>query len=381
MMRNLVRLLAVMIAGSVTVWTPPSAAAETFQIAGKNGVTLNATRIATFDEPWAMTFLPDGTMLVTTKPGKLFHVTQEGNKVEVDGMWEVAYGGQGGLGDVVVHPKFAQNNLVYISYAEALDNGSAFGAAVVSARFDPSDKKPKLTDIQRIWTQQPKVRGRGHYSHRIAFSPDGMLFITSGDRQKMQPAQDFSKALGKIIRLNDNGTVPDDNPWQDKGDLAKTFWSMGHRNLLGIDFDSQGRLWTHEMGPRHGDELNLIVKGDNYGWPIVSNGNHYSGVPIPDHDTRPEFNAPKVFWVPAISPAGFVIYDGDMFSDWRDDAFLGGLSSRALVRLDIKGESAKEVERFEWGKRIREVEQGPDGALWVLEDRSGARLLKLTPKN
>ena len=380
-MRSFADLLAVLIAGSAVIGAPSAAAAETIEITGTNGMILNATGVSEFDEPWAMTFLPDGTMLVTTKPGKLFHVTQEGNKVEVDGMWEVAYGGQGGLGDVVLHPKFAQNNLVYISYAETLDNGSAFGAAVARAKLDLSYNKPKLTDIQKIWTQQPKVSGKGHYSHRIAFGPDGMLFITSGDRQKMQPAQDFSKALGKIIRLNDDGSVPDDNPWQDKGDLAKTFWSMGHRNLLGIDFDSQGRLWTHEMGPRHGDELNLIVRGDNYGWPVVSNGDHYSGVPIPDHDTRPEFNAPEAFWVPAISPAGFVIYDGDMFPEWRGDGFIGGLSSRALVRVDIKGDSAKEAERFEWGKRIREVEQGPDGALWVLEDRSGARLLKLTPKN
>ncbi|MGF1476554.1 MAG: PQQ-dependent sugar dehydrogenase [Geminicoccaceae bacterium] len=354
-------------------------AAETLELTGKSSGSVSAEVITTFDEPWAMTFLPDGTMLVTTKPGTLFHVTQDGTKTEVEGMWEVAYGGQGGLGDVVLHPDFAKNDLVYISNAETLDQGSTFGAVVSRAKLDRSGDTPKLTEIEKIWTQEPKLSGRGHYSHRIAFSPDGMLFITSGDRQKQRPAQNIDQALGKVIRLNEDGSVPDNNPWQDQGELAKTYWSVGHRNMLGIDFDSEGRLWTHEMGPRHGDELNLVVEGGNYGWPIVSNGDNYSGIPIPDHETRPEFLAPKAFWVPAISPAGFVIYDGDMFPEWQGDGFIGGLSSQALVRVDIEGESAREVERFEWGKRVREIEQGPDGALWVLEDQGGARLLKLTP--
>jgi len=353
-------------------------AAQTFNIEGTQGSQLAAASVATFDEPWAMTFLPDGSMLVTTQPGSLFHVTQDGEKTEVEGIWDVFYGGQGGLGDVALHPDFAENNLVYISNAEAGDAGT-YGAVVYRATLDRSGSTPKLVDRERIWTQKPKVYGRGHYSHRIAFGPDGKLFITSGDRQKQTPAQDFEQALGKIIRLNDDGTVPPDNPWQDKGDLAKTFWSVGHRNLLGIEFDSEDRLWTNEMGPRHGDELNLIVKGDNYGWPVVSNGDNYSGIPIPDHDTRPEFNAPEEYWVPAISPASLVIYDGELFADWRGDAFMGGLSSRALVRVDIEDDKAEEAERFEWGERVREVEQGPDGALWVLEDGSDGRLLKLTP--
>lgn len=379
-MHRLAIVFATITLGTVCLAGLSSAAAETFDVSGRNGVTLQASRVAEFNEPWAMTFLPDGTMLVTTKPGKLFHVTQEGVQTEVEGMWQVAYGGQGGLGDVVLHPSFAQNDLVYLSNAETLDQGATFGAVVVRAKLDRSDGTPKLTDLEKIWTQEPKLPGRGHYSHRIAFGPDGMLYITAGDRQKQRPAQDFAQALGKIIRLNADGTVPDDNPWQDEGDLAKTFWSMGHRNLLGIDFDAEGRLWAHEMGPLHGDELNLIVKGGNYGWPIVSNGDNYSGVPIPDHDTRPEFNAPEAFWVPAISPSGFVIYDGDMFSDWLGNGLIGGLSSKALVRVEIDGDGAREAERFEWGKRIREIEQGPDGALWVLEDGSDGRLLRLTPR-
>lgn len=186
-------------------------------------------------------------------------------------------------------------------------------------------------------------------------------------------------ALGKIIRLNDDGTVPQGNPWQDKGELARSFWTTGHRNLLGIGFDSDGRLWSHEMGPRHGDELNLIIAGKNYGWPLVSNGDHYSGAEIPDHDSDPSFEAPKEFWVPSIAPSGLVIYDGEMFPDWKGDAFIGGLVSEALIHVDLEGETAGEVERFAWGKRIREVGQGPDGALYVLEDRRGGRLLRLTP--
>ena len=358
-------------------------AAWAFEIEGTKGTTLEATEVATFDEPWAMAFLPDGSMLVTTKPGQLFHVV-DGKKTEVANMFDVAYGGQGGLGDVVLDPDFESNDRIWLSYVETLDKGATRGAAVVTAKLDRSGDAPKLTDIRKVWRQEPHLPGKGHFSHRIAFGPkgsdqEGFVFITSGDRQKQSPAQNWDQNLGKVIRLNMDGTVPADNPFQDKGELAKTYWSVGHRNLLGIDFDAEGRLWTHEMGPRHGDELNLTQAGENYGWPIVSNGDDYSGVPIPDHPTRPEFNAPEAFWVPAISPAGFVIYDGDTFADWKGDGFIGGLSSQALVRVNIEGETAEEAERYKWGKRVREVEQGPDGALYVLEDKSGARLLKLTP--
>ncbi len=375
-MRTLTTCLCGMVAINLGVAVP--AVADSFEVSGRSGDTLQATAVAEFDEPWAITFLPDQTMLVSTKPGALFHVTQDGDKTEVAGMWDVVFADQGGLGDVVLHPDYAENGLVYISYAERGDGRDA-GAVVVRAKLDMAGDPPKLTDVVRIWTQEPKVSGRGHYSYRMAFGPDGMLFITSGDRQKKSPAQDFEQSLGKIIRLHDDGTVPADNPWQDAGELAKSFWSVGHRNPLGLTFDSDGRLWSHEMGPRHGDELNLVVRGENYGWPVVSYGNNYSGSRIPDHDTRPEFYAPKAYWVPAISPAGLIIYDGDLFADWRGDALIGGMSSRALVRVDIEGDTATEADRFEWGERVREVEQGPDGAIWVLEDASDGRLLKLTP--
>ncbi|MEL6505225.1 MAG: PQQ-dependent sugar dehydrogenase [Pseudomonadota bacterium] len=365
-----------------TCFVATAAHAQSFTIEGTAGTKLTATPIATFDQPWAMTFLPDGTMLVTTKPGDLFHVTLDGKRTKVEGVPTPAVGGQGGLGDVVPHPDFAQNRRVYISMVESLDNGATRGAIVFSAVLTAAPT-PSLTDLKNIWTQQPKLPGRGHFSHRIAFGPkggphEGKIFITSGDRQKQTPAQAWDMALGKVIRLNEDGTVPADNPWQDKGALAKTFWSTGHRNPLGIDFDAAGELWTNEMGPKHGDELNKIVPGDNYGWPVVSNGDNYNGTPIPDHATRPEFNAPEASWVPSIAPSGLVIYKGDEFTDWQGDALIGGLVSQALIRVDIKPDNtAQEAERYRWGKRIREVEEGPDGALYVLEDRGGARLLKL----
>ncbi|MEL7542357.1 MAG: PQQ-dependent sugar dehydrogenase [Pseudomonadota bacterium] len=362
-----------------TLIAPLSAnASESFRIESKSSA-LTATPIASFDEPWAMTFLPDRSALITTKPGRLFHMTPDGRKTEVAGMWKVAYGGQGGLGDVVLHPNFSENQRIYISNVEASDNRRTFGAIVAAATLDRSGATPRLTNKAKIWTQQPKTSGRGHFSHRLAFDAENKLFITSGDRQKQKPAQRFSQGLGKIIRLNDDGSVPTDNPYQDKGTLAKTYWSIGHRNPLGIAFAEDGTLWSHEMGPRHGDELNLIERGRNYGWPVVSDGDNYSGRPIPDHATRPEFQAPKKSWVPAISPSGFILYSGDVFPNWKGDAFMGGLSSRALVRVDIKDGTAREAERFRWGERVREVEQGPDGAIWVLEDGDGARLLKLTP--
>lgn len=349
-------------------------------IEGSAGSRLMSESFGAFSEPWAMTFLPDGDLLVTEKPGTLFLVSPAGrSRVPVRGVPEVAYGGQGGLGDVILHPRYEDNGLVYLSYAEEDASGKR-GAAVARARFHVVPGGPELQSLEVIWRQEPKVTGSGHYSHRLAFGPDGHLFITSGDRQKLEPAQSWKQNLGKVIRLNADGSVPPDNPFQDKGELARTFWSLGHRNLLGIAFDGEGRLWTHEMGPRHGDELNLTIRGDNYGWPEVSWGDHYSGFPIPDHDTRPEFNAPELYWVPTIAPSGMIIYEGSLFPAWQGTAIIGGLRSQSLIRVMIQGDQVREVERFDMRRRIREVELGPDGAVWVLEDRDGGRLLRLTPE-
>ena len=348
-------------------------------IYGSAGSRLSAESFGVFNEPWAMTFLPSGDVLVTEKTGTLLLVRlDDRSQVPVKGLPKVAYGGQGGLGDIVLHPQYQANHWIYLSYAEQ-DTSGRKGAVVARAQFRAASAEPKLENLEVIWRQTPKVTGSGHYSHRLAFSPEGFLFITSGDRQKQSPAQSWEQDLGKVIRINADGSVPPDNPFQDKGELAKTFWSLGHRNLLGIAFDRQGRLWTHEMGPRHGDEFNLTVAGENYGWPIVSWGDHYSGIPIPDHDTRPEFNAPELYWVPTVAPSGLIIYDGAMFPGWQGNALIGGLRSKSLLRIRIEGDHAEEVERFAMDKRIREVEQGPEGAIWVLEDEKGGRLLRLTP--
>lgn len=337
------------------------------------------TEVARFDEPWAMTFLPDGRLLVTEKRGRLRLLDiASGRKGEITGVPAVAYGGQGGFGDVVLHPQYASNGWVYLSYAE-VGSGDTRGAAVARAKIAFSGDGGRLTDLQVIWRQVPKVTGQGHYGHRIAFGADGKLWITSSDRQKLDPAQDLQSALGKLMRLNDDGSVPADNPFAGQGDVAAQVWTLGHRNLLGIAFDAQGRLWTHEMGPAGGDEINLIERGSNYGWPRVSEGRHYDGTAIPGHATRPQFNAPEASWNPVISPAGLVIYSGQMFPYFHGHAFIGGLSSQALIRVEIAGDSAREAARYPMGRRIREVEQGPDGALWLLEDGGDARLWKLTP--
>ena len=342
------------------------------------------TVIADFDEPWAMTFLPEfNQALITEKKGKLLLWESEGEVVEVGGVPSVAYGGQGGLGDVIIHPDFANNKYVYLSFAEAGEGG--YGAAVARGKLGIEAGKPMLTDMQVIWRQEPKVEGQGHFGHRMAFGPDGMLYISSGERQKFTPAQDLNQNLGKIVRLTDGGMIPTDNPFYDQGRIKAQIWSYGHRNPLGIAFDAQGRLWNQEMGPQGGDELNRVKKAANYGYPKASNGRNY-GAPtddIPNHAAGDGFEAPKVFWDPVISPAGLMIYSGDLFADWKGSAFIGGLSSKALVRVKLDGENAAKADQWDMGVRIREVEQSGDGAIWLLEDEKAGgkgRLLKLTPK-
>lgn len=342
--------------------------------------------VADYDQPWAMTFLPDGkSYLVTDKKGKLLLTSPSaGNQIAVRGVPKVDYGGQGGLGDIILHPEFAANRIIYLSWVEAGQNNTR-GAVVATAKLSTNADDPSISDVKIIWAQYPKVTGRGHFGHRMVFSPDGKyLFIASGERQKFDPAQDLNGNLGKIIRLNTDGTTPKDNPLYDPSKPVQSqIWSYGHRNPLGVAFDDKGQLWNQEMGPQGGDELNLVKPKANYGYPKVSNGDHYDGRDIPDHRLGDGFEAPKVFWNPVISPSGLMYYTGSMFPEWKGSMFIGGLSSEALVRVKIGGEMATKAGQFPMNARIREVEQAPDGSIWILEDGEGGsagRLLKLTPK-
>ncbi|HEU0043293.1 PQQ-dependent sugar dehydrogenase [Sphingomonas sp.] len=348
----------------------PTAAARPFAV----------SPVADFDAPWAMTFLPDGRMLVTEKDGRLLLVSADGATRSTAATLPVDSAGQGGLHDVVLAPDFARSRRVYLSWSEA----GAGGKGIVLARgtLTGAAGAERLEGVAVLFRARPFVAGDGHYSGRIAFAPDGKhLFFTNGERQKFTPAQDKAATLGKVLRLTLDGKPAPGNPLAKQG-FAPEVWSYGHRNLLGIAFDGAGNLWEQEMGPKGGDELNLILPGRNYGYPLVSDGDHYDGRDIPDHATRPDLEKYKVNWTPVISPGGLMIYSGNLFPAWKGDAFIGGLSSQALVRVDLNGTTARKGDQWPMGARIREVEQGPDGAIWVLEDGgrgSQGRLLRLTP--
>jgi glucose/arabinose dehydrogenase len=340
------------------------------------------TPVADLDAPWAMAFLPDGRMLVTEKKGQMLLLSADGKQRRAIATIPVDSAGQGALMDVVLAPGFAQNKQVYYSYSTAGQGGK--GVVLARGVLEGAAGAEQLGQIQTLFTARPFVEGDGHYSGRIAFSPDGkFLFFTNGDRQKFTPAQDKQATLGKVLRLTLDGKPAPGNPLASQG-FAPEVWSYGHRNLLGIAFDGAGNLWEQEMGPKGGDEVNLILPGRNYGWPNASNGSHYDGRDIPDHKPGDGYEAPKVSWNPVISPGGLMIYSGAMFPQWKGDAFIGGLSSQSLVRVDLDRTNASKGDQWKMGARIREVEQGPDGAIWLLEDGgrgSEGRLLKLTARS
>ena len=359
------------------------------QAAVAQSTAFDTREMADFDEPWALEFLPDGRLLVTEKRGEIkLYDPDSGAIGDVTGVPEVAYQGQTGLGDIVLHPDFEENDTVYLSYVAPVEGGSV--VTVARARLALEDGGGSLEGLEVLWRASPPVGRGGHPGQRIAFG-DGYLWISSGERQQGTPAQDMQSTMGKIIRLNMDGSVPNDNPFVDRGGVTAQIWSLGHRNPLGLAFNpADGELWNVEMAPQGGDELNHVERGANYGWPEVSDGDQYGGGDIPDHVTRPEFSPPEVFWLrdtaagQSISPSSLMFYTGDAFPAWRGNAFVGGLAGQFISRIEVDGDEAREVERLDMGMRVRAIEQGPDGAIWVAEDGSrGAmgRLFKLTPRD
>ena len=339
-----------------------------------------------FDEPWGAAFAPGTSVLfVTERKGALRFYDMAGKqKGTVSGTPTVDYGGQGGLGDIAFLPSEAKstigNRTIYLSWAEA-GEGDTRGAVVGRGMLAcAADNSCRIDGLKVIWRQQPKVTGRGHYSHRIAVSPDGnYLFVSSGERQKGDPAQDTSNNLGSIVRLNLDGTPAADNAFSGQAGKAQDIWSYGHRNTLGLTFDASGQLWNLEHGPAGGDEINRVEKGRNYGWPLVSGGDNYDGSPIPRNETRPDLTQPAIMWNPVIAPGDFLIYQGAMFPGLRGQAIIGAMKPTAVVRVAFEGNKAREVARHPMDRRIREVVEAPDGAILLLEDKSDARLWRLTP--
>ncbi len=343
--------------------------------------------VATFDEPWALTPDPAGDRLfVTERAGRIGIVLADGTAGSVSGVPPVDYGGQGGLGDFVFlrsAPGTAAStgDTVFLSWVEA-GSGDTRGAVVGKAQLVCVRANTcALERLRVIWRQAPKVTGRGHFSHRIAVAPDGAsLFVASGERQKFSPAQDLTVNLGKIVHLDLDGKPVPAGPFAGRGGASDEVWTLGHRNILGLAFDAAGRLWDLEHGPRGGDELNLIERGKNYGWPVVSNGDNYDGTPIPRHATRPDFAAPAISWNPVIAPGNFIFVSSPQFPQWRGNALIAGLGSEGLVRVAIRGTAASEEARYPLGRRIRAVAQAANGAIYAIEDGKNARLLKLTPR-
>ena len=324
--------------------------------------------------PWGLAFLPDGSFLVTERPGRLRLVSKTGEVSKpLTGVPEVFAKGQGGLLDVALDPDFASNRLVYLSYSEPGEGGA--GTAVARGKFADGG----LENLEVIFRQEPKVGGENHFGSRLAFAPDGKLFITLGERFTFTLAQDLSNDLGKIVRINPDGSVPDDNPFVGQKGARPEIWSYGHRNPQGAAINpSSGKLWESEFGPWGGDELNIPQAGRNYGWPVVSWGKHYDGTRIPAPPTHPEFADAIAHWTPVISPSGIAFYTGDFIPAWKGNLLIGGLSSEALVRLTLDGETVKAEERIPMGTRIRDVAQAPDGSVYLLSDEDDGKVLRLT---
>jgi glucose/arabinose dehydrogenase len=369
------------------------------------------TRVAEFNRPWRIAFLPDGRMLITEKVGSVWLVTQSGGKTPVANVPAVLYGGQGGMLGVYLSPNYATDHQIYLTYSEPGEPGGS-SLALARARLAIGDTAASLEGLEVIWRDGARGRG-GQFGGAVAFSPDKRyLFLTVGERQRMTPAQDPNSPLGKILRLTLDGKPAPGNPQAGKTgaptlgiinpprntELAKTApveyaytfpgpnltpsetWTMGHRTPYGLAFAPDGRLWELEHGPRGGDELNLIEPGKNYGWPLVSYATNYDGTPIPSPDTRPDLTKPVIYWTPIIAPGSLTFYNGDLFPQWKGSALIGGLATRTLSRITFDGKGgATAAERWDVGHQIRDVAVGPDGAVWMIENANPGGLFRVTP--
>ncbi len=370
------------------------------------------TTVANFKLPWRVAFLPDGRMLVTEKVGPVWLVSAKGEKIQIENSPAVYYQGQNGMHGIFLSPHYATDKNLYLTYAEPGEYGG--GLALARTKLNATATTAKFENFEVLWRQMPKGKG-GQEGAQIAFSPDGkFLFLAVGDRQRMTPAQDPDQPEGKVLRLTLDGKPAPDNPYTGKSgaatislidpprdtEAAKTAkevstytfpggnqtpaetWASGFRTPYGLAFSPTGELWEVEHGPAGGDELNLVQRGKNYGWPLVSYGKNYNGVAIPSHDTRPEFVKPVIYWVPVIAPGNLMFYKGKKtFPQWDGNGLISGLGSKSLIRVIFDGKGgAKTAERWDVGKRIRDVEQGPDGSLWMLEDADPGALIHVTPK-
>src|ERR1700729_356701 len=370
----------------------------------------NMVQVATLNLPWRIAFLPDGRMLITEKAGGMVLVTQQGAKTPVTNVPAVLSKGQGGMLGVFLSPHYANDHNVYLTYSEPGEGGSSL--ALARARLALGQDSASLEGLKVIWRDGERGDG-GQFGAQIAFSPDSKyLFLTVGDRQRMTPAQDPNQPLGKILRLTLDGKPAPGNPMAGKvgaatvpvidppadTEKAKTApvirtysfpgpnltpaetWTRGHRTPYGLAFAPDGKLWEIEHGPRGGDAQNHIEPGKNYGWPLVSYAVNYNGVPIPSPDSRPDLAKPVLYWTPIIAPGNLTFYDGKMFPQWKGSALVSGLASKTIIRIVVTGATAKGAERWDVGRRVRDLEVGPDGALWMLEDSSSGGLFRVTPK-
>jgi glucose/arabinose dehydrogenase len=334
-----------------------------------------------FKEPWAISVEPGtGRLFITEKGGTMKVVDpRTGQRGDVTGMPQVAYGGQGGLADFIFAPDYARSHAIYLSWAEAgqgNDKGGAVGRGTLTC---PALGNCHVDGLKVIWRQQPKVGGVLQYALRMTFSPDGKyLFVSSGDRVAIDYVQKMDNNLGKIVRRLPDGKPAPGNPFAAKGHPPDELWTLGHRNPLGLKFDLKGQLWDLEHGPMGGDEINKLVPGDNYGWPIVSNGDNYNGTPIPRHSTHPEFHAPAISWNPVIAPGGMIFYSGRLWPEWKNQAIIAGMKTQAIIRVSLSDDKGTEEARYDMGHRIRGLAEAPDGSLYVIEDGQGGRLLHLT---